>query len=173
MMRIAGRAYRAASWNEVTKDSRRGLLGLLVFLSLFVSGCGLLNSDRSRTTETIVLDTAEARLLISEEAERDRAQEQSLARLSPADRTRQIGDMMAHPEKYTQARATFLAAMRRLPSAALDPGTYYEEIEDSQAKCSNDPISTTAYFKVRVFSGPSNGAEGWRCGPAEPINELP
>jgi hypothetical protein len=148
---------------------------LLAFLSLVVSACSLLDKERSvtQTAEVIALDTAEARILISEQGNQDITQEQSLAKLSPVNRNRRLADIMAHPDGYEQARGAFLAAMLRLPSAALDPGTYYEEIESSQAKCRNDAISTMVYVRVRILSGPLKGTAGWRCGGAEPVNELP
>jgi hypothetical protein len=146
-----------------------------LYLMLVATGCRMLDPDLfvAQSAERIILDSSQVRRLISAQARIDLLSEQSLRDLPPRDRARQIGDMIAQSAKHVGARDEFIAAVVSEPGIVIERGTYYRELRNSKAKCAADAISNLTYVKIRIISGARKGLEGWRCGSAEPVNELP
>jgi hypothetical protein len=122
----------------------------------------------------LVRDTPEARLLIAEQGGRDSAVESFWqSKHSEEEGLERVRDMQTHPERYTAGRKQFLEALAQQPVVSLPKKTYLRDVQESTAKCYDDPLSSPTFRKVRVVSGPFRGSEGWTCGPTKPVLEVP
>lgn len=118
---------------------------------------------RPGSTTRLVTDSAEVRHLLD-----DGAKSPETATRLMQERTREEGaalvaEMLEHPERYMRERKALLGAMDRQAGVIVTGQQYFRVLEQSEARCANDPLGTAEFIRVRVTTGPVKRAEGWAC----------
>lgn len=141
---------------------------LQTLLAMSFAGCRALDPNYAAVSQpgsvsTLVSDSVQVRQLLADEARRDEQFSTSFLALSTEKRSELMGDMMYHPDPFMTERRRFLSDMARQPGHAVPGQQYFRILEQSKARCANDPISTVYYNRVRVTTGPFKGTGGWVC----------
>lgn len=146
------------------KVSRKAVVLALVAL---LGGC---KSDTVWTTSDLVpqvrliIDSPDARYLISEQEKNDAAELQWLEKPRKHDeQLRGVENRRQHPEQYAPTLSSFNEAMEAAPGFLVRGGDLCQTIERSRARCSSEPLSTFVYVKVRLTNGSDRGRQGWAC----------
>ena len=73
------------------------------------------------------------------------------------------GALLNHPGRYMVERNKLLDAMHRQPGVIVAGQQYFRVLEQTNARCGPGPTDTATFWRVRVITGPTKGAEGWAC----------
>jgi hypothetical protein len=150
------------------KESGRGqFLAGLTLLAVFLlsTACELLDDcvTRPGSVTKLVADSPEVRRMLGDAAAQDERFLLARRKLTREQGIQLTGEMLNHPERYMAERDKLLDAMRRQPGVIVTGQQYFRLIEQTQARCGPGPTDTAIFWKVRVVTGPSKGAEGWAC----------